>query len=273
MTPSRRLLAALGPLVLFCPPSLAAQAGDDAPAAWTEDVAILGTNVAMGGLTAAVTAWIRGEDPTRAFLRGAAGGGLVFAGKRLVSEDFDGAGFLGREVGAVGSSVVANAGLGRGWLEEVWLPLGPLWIQANWHTPERFRLNVWTLGSLAWALGRPELELDWGETLSNGTFVLRSPRHGLRSDDEPASGITLGGNVLIGRLPASEHEEVRAHELVHVIQQDFVVRAWSRPLESRGWRELLGRDLPIDLAIVPVLLFPPFLSDLMEAEADVLESR
>jgi hypothetical protein len=259
-------------LPLLTPPAPAgAQDHQHTQPAWVEDVGVAAANAVFGAATAGVTAWLRGDDVGRAVVRGAAGGGIVYAGKRLVVEEFDGAGLLGRQVASLGSSVVTNAGAGRDWLEEVWLPVGPLWVQASPASPRRLRVNAWALASVGWALSRSELELDWRQTLSDGAFVFRSPHHRIRNEDGFVDGVTIGGLLLLA--PTDFDHLIRAHEAVHVVQQDFWVLAWSRPIESWGWSRLLGRDIPLDFGLIPLLLWPKFLADLAEAEAQVLEFR
>ena len=252
-----------------------AQAPDRTAEPWMEDIAIGAVNAVVGGITGAVTAWLRDEDVEHAFVRGSVGGGVVFVGKRIAVEEFDGAGLLGRQVGAVGSSVVRNASVGDGWLDEVWLPLGPLWIQASPRAPHRLRVNVWDLAVVGWAATRSELELDWGASASSGAAVFRAPNHRLRDDDEAIGGLTTGSVVLIGPASGEERRElVRGHELVHVLQHDFFRQAWERPLEAWGWSRLLGLDPPLDLSLMELLLLPAFSgSAIGEAEAGVLEVR
>ena len=203
---------------------------------------------------------------------GALGGGVVFAGKRLAAQPFDGAGFLGREVAAFGSSLVAGAGAGREWLDEVWLPVGPAWIRVGKAAPPALRLNVRDAAVLAWAATRRELEVDWGATLSNGTAYLNAPSHGLRVNGDGAWGVALGTTVLVAATGVGR-EETRAHEMIHVIQDDFLTSVWSRPLESWGWGRIASGRLPLELGVVSILRGLEPMRDLEETEAGILARR
>lgn len=246
---------------------------DHATEPWVEDVGLAMANAFTGGVTAAVSAWLRDEDIGQAFVGGMIGGGVVFTGKRLVVEDVHGAGFFGRYVGALGSNMVRNAGRGTGWLDEIWLPLGPLWIQASPESAHDVRLNVWQMAALGWALTRDELELDWGSSASSGTFVFEAPRHQLRSDGDRVGGFAMGGVVVVGPGDEPDLSRTRGHELVHVVQQDHDYVAWERPVESWGWSRLLHRHPPVDLGLLRPFLLNPLVGALHEGEAEALEGR
>lgn len=261
-------------LIAASPAGATAQLTDhDVTEPWVEDVGLAMANAFTGGVTAAVSAWLRDEDIGRAFVGGMIGGAGVFTGKRLVVEDVDGAGLVGRYVGALGSNVVRNAGRGTGWLDEIWLPVGPLWIQSSPESARDVRLNVWHTAALAWALTREELELDWGSSASSGTFVFDAPRHWLRRDGDPIGGFVVGSVVVLG--PGDEPDVLlsRGHELVHVVQHDFAYLAWERPVESWGWSRVLRRNPPVDLGLLRPLLLQPFVGPLHQGEAEALEGR
>lgn len=94
-----------------------------------QELVTAGINALLGGATAAGMRLIRGESASEswsAFWTGTLGGGVTYAGKRVAVERFGGAGFLGRELATVGGSMVRNASAGRGVLEELVLPVGPV---------------------------------------------------------------------------------------------------------------------------------------------------
>lgn len=82
----------------------------------------------LGGLTAGIVQRLRGGSFSDGFARGAVGGAVAYAGRRIAAERFDGAGLLGRQVGAVGASVVRNASERRPSLERLFFPAGPLHV-------------------------------------------------------------------------------------------------------------------------------------------------
>lgn len=268
--PGRLSLALLVALALPAP--LPGQA-PEAPPPWVGQAGVASANALAGALTAAVVAWMRGEEVPRAFLRGAAGGAVVFAGKRVAVERFDGAGFLGREIAAVGTSVVANAGAGRDWIDEVWLPLGPVWLRTGRAAPVGVRVNLRDVGVLAWAATRPELRFDAAASLSNGTAFFRADRHQIRYQGRYfIGGVALGTTVLLAKQSLWD-ESTAGHELIHVIQDDFVVHAWSRPLEKWGWLHLTGWNPPIDIALASAIRLLDPARDVEEYEAEALSRR
>lgn len=255
-------------------PRLAAAQDHDHPQAdWIVDVGVAGANALSGALTAAVTAAIRGDAVPEAFVKGAVGGAAVFAGKRIAVEQFGGAGLLGRQVGSVGASIVANGGGGRGWVEEVWLPLGPLWLQASPSSDFGARLDLLNVGVTAWAVERPELEVDWRRSLDSGALVFTSPGHRITNSDGRVDGLAVAGTIALGAMAPVDVDVVERHERVHVIQYDYLLHTVSRPFERWGWDRLLGRPMPFDLGLIPLAGSPRFIRDLKEAEAEALELR
>lgn len=243
-----------------------AEAQDAGPGEHVE-VAVL--NVVAGGLTSTVAALLGGHDVIDAAVGGAVGGAGVYVGKRVAAQRFDGAGLLGRELAAVGTSVVLNAGEGRGWLEAVWLPVGPLWLRTG-GSPLAARVNAVDVVMTVWATATPELKLDAARSLSTGALVFTTSLYAIRSGNEYLRGFTTGGVMVLG-ASVDGFARTRSHEMIHVIQQDFMMRAWSHPLEAWAWTALAGRDVPVDLGIVPQLLTPGFYDSLRERESVILD--
>lgn len=254
------------------PHHASAQEHDHEQPTWVSDVGVAGANVVLGGLTAAATAAIRGHDISEAFLKGAAGGGITFVGKRTAVERFAGAGLLGREIASVGTSVVVNGGNGRGWLSEVWLPLGPMWLQVRPAARLRARLDLADVGALIWAATRSELQFDLDRSISNGAPVFLAPRHRIEHDSKSVAGFTVGGIVAIGKTNL-DVEVVQRHENVHVIQHDYLLLTLSRPLEGWAWSWITDSTIPVDFNLLPLLVSPQFLTEVGESEAQVLEFR
>jgi hypothetical protein len=271
----RPVLTALALLLAWTAPARAQE--EWRPSDVTGELAYLGFNTLAGAISAGITARIRGRDFGDAAIRGALGGAVVYGGKRLVVADLPAAGLIGRQVAAVGTSVVRNAGAGAGAFERVVLPLAV--IRLHIHVPERrveaARLNLIELGVLAWAATRDELAFDLASSLENGAPVFDAPDHRLRALDDFAYGIMAAGVVLIGREPSPGRERVIGHEMVHVLQHDFYHTTVAQPVES-----LLLRFLPfgqridrfIDLGVLsPVLLGITYRA--LESEADFLDRR
>lgn len=214
---------------------------------WASDAvgeaAFLGINALVGGLTAGVWRQLSGGSFEEGFAGGALGGSVAYAGKRVAAESFAGAGFLGRDLAAVGSSVVRNAADGRPLLDSLALPVGPVRLHLSPRDPggPRVEADVAELYWVTYGLIDHRLELDAGESLSSGAFVFDAERPLVDPDGERVLGTAAGGAVFLS--PQSERQRARslAHERVHVLQQDFVHHAWFRPLE-----EHLARSLPAD---------------------------
>lgn len=266
----RFVVAGIAFALMLVPVTAAAQ--DRGQPEWVEDFGIVAANVLIGGATAAVSAWLGDRDVSDAFMGGALGGGVGFLGKRVAAEDFDGAGLTGRHIGAVGANIVSNAGRGLGWLEEIWLPVGPVWIQTRRDPGWRARIDLPEVAVVAWALSRSELQFDAGASLQNGALFFRAPDHRMiRRNGNRVAGFAATGVVFVGQSPLSEGT-VRAHEMTHVVQQDFLLHTWSRPLEAAGWRLVTGRPVPIDLGVARLMMVGP-LEAMTEGEAELMEGR
>src|SRR5512134_3652706 len=142
---------------------------------WAGELASYGANALLGGLSSGIMQELRGGSFRRGFTRGFLGGSVIYVGKRLAVERFEGAGLLGRQIGAVGGSMVRNAGDGEGVLERLYLPLGVARLEV--HTPTR-RLqltpDLTAIGWTVWAITQAELEFDRSASLSAGTPVFRT---------------------------------------------------------------------------------------------------
>lgn len=215
----------------------------DVPA-WAGDLAALGGNALFGGLTAGVAQALRGGSFQDGFTRGALGGGVIYVGKRLAVQRFGGAGLLGREVAAVGTSVVRNAAEDRPSLSRLMLPLGPvrLYVEPRGTSPIRARVDLLSLAWTGYAALTPELNWDAGATLSAGAPVFRVRDRLIvsRGDTSEAAGKAVAGVVLLGDIGRVDVEANFAHERVHVLQHDQIFFVWSDPLEEWAVRRLPG---------------------------------
>lgn len=207
--------------------------GDWTAPAWVGHVTFVGANALIGGLTAGVVQELRGGDFRDGFTRGALGGAVAYAGRRVAVERFDGAGLLGRQVSALGASIVRNAADGRPSFERLFLPIGPVNVYVERRDDGRRirpKLNLVALVTASVIAAHDEAALDWGASLSAGTLVLTAPGRWIRHEDGPVAGMASDGIIVFaGWLDP----EIFAHERVHVLQRDFFFNAWSEPVE--GW--------------------------------------
>ena len=236
------LLLALAALLLATAGSAAAQKPcptsglpcDGAPLTVPDarlEVTGLAINAALGGLTAGIAAAVRGERFVDGFFVGAAGGVLVYGGKRLAVERAAGAGFAGRQVAAVGGSIVRNASRGDGAFSALTLPVGPLRIEIAAGMAPRVRLDLASAAVAGVFMVRDDARLDLGTSLSAGALVFRS--------DRGYNGSHGAGVILLrGDLGHYDAPAVLAHERVHVLQYDQAQLAWGGPAEA--W--VLGRS-------------------------------
>lgn len=248
------------------------------------DFTILSANALVGAVSAGITAWLRGEDFSDAFAWGAVGGAGSYVGKRIAAERFDGAGFLGREVAAVGHSVIANSGRGEAPLSQLWFPVGPVRIRpavlgADWST----QVDVATTSRLLYSLAQPELDFDWSKSLQQGTPVFVATENAILSNGVSVGGTGGGGVIWLSGIPSPDPERRLIHETTHIIQGDFAAAVVSYPVES--W--LRGRHAPpwaqkdwVQLGAVHWGVFglvdafssgEGFLRDLIESEAEFFD--
>ena len=240
--PVTRLLTLLFALLLI---AAAVEDGDAQPAVCPDRVdcdlsgrssqaLILAANALMGGASAGVTSAIRGEPFWPAFRGGVMGGVVTFAGKRLAVEQFDGAGFLGRQVAAVGSSMSYNAATGSGLLSEVMVPFGParLYLRTGHDPSVRARVDLYSSLVLMHTLLDSDLELDVRQTLSSGAFVFRDTGDDLGTHwlaKERAGLVRINQGAWARH--AARHPEIHAHERVHVLQYDQAHMLIGAPLQ------------------------------------------
>ncbi len=266
-------------------PDVAAAQGEDGwAAAAAGEIAFVAINGLLGGLTAGVVRELRGGSFREAFPVGALGGSVVYGGKRIAVASFPGAGFVGREVAAVGSSMVGNAGRGLRPLERITLPLGPTHLYLRPSAPSGVRLevdlhDVWWI---AYGLVESHLAFDAGASLSSGVPVFRARGAKLRRHDAVLRGSAAGGVIVLSAGLGADEPVTLAHERVHILQHDFIFQAWTGPLEdaaaghlpANGFRRWLDFDL----------LWPAFrggtallgwswLGAPLEGEAEFLEGR
>jgi hypothetical protein len=239
-------------------PALEAQATPRwRPDAGVGEVTFLGANTLIGALAGGIFQTLRGGSFSDGFTRGALGGAVVYAGKRLSGERFSGAGFLGREIAAVGASIVRNAGDGGPSLQRLVLPVGPLRLHLypKGNHVVNLKVDLYELAWLGYAMAEPALTLEVGKTFSAGAPVFLARNRSIRSGEDQVQGVTGAGTILIGGRDVSDEAATFAHERVHVIQRDFYSQAWFLPLEERILRDtpLAGLQRYVDINILTPL--------------------
>jgi hypothetical protein len=239
-------------------------------------------NAAIGGVVGGGWAMIRGTSVSKGFGQGLAGGLIVSGGRQTAAKTFQGAGFLGREISAVGVSLVSSVGKPATTLS---FPVGPLSIQ---YAKGAFDWRVQVADCLitaATALS-PHTRLDPGLSLSAGVPVFRTHGSGITGrEGTDASGVTQGAVIWLGPSAfTSEHRSRRVlgHESVHVTQEDFYQNTVALPIEaallekfSFGRAFLKHFDLGVlgDASALALAHFIPYRSQPWEKEAYALEGR
>ncbi len=249
-------VAALAVLALAAPGQLDSQSPTAATPRWKGELTAISVNAALGGLTAGVFQAARGGSFWTGFTRGAVGGGVVYAGKRVSVEDFWGAGLFGRQLAAVGSSVVRNASRGQPTLEHLVLPVGPLrlYLDRGQTSTLQVRFDLISLMVTLYGVATPDWQFDLSSSISAGAPVFHTPEWSSRGWQ--AAGVILIRGHRFDNIRESV-SSVFAHERVHVIQYDFSYLVWSEPAERWLMRHVpagtpLSRyfDLGLSLGIV-----------------------
>lgn len=223
------------------------QSAESPDARWVGHFTVLSANSLLSGVTAGSVRKIRGGSFTEGFTRGLVGGGAVYIGKTVAVQRWDGAGLVGREIAAVGSSAIRNAGEGRGALERLTLPLGPVRLHVRPNSPGVISASV-DLHSIFWtAYGilEPALHFDAGASLSAGAPVFRTRDQTFvwRDGGSRAMGMALAGTIFVAEVPqqsADDFARLFAHERVHVVQNDHLFHTIGDPLESWLLRRIPG---------------------------------
>jgi hypothetical protein len=265
---------------LWCP---APEPEEDWRIGTSGQLAALGANVAVGGLTAGIRQW-RGEGSFWDGLwRGGAGGAATYLGKRIVAVDSPVPAVVGRKIAAVGASVTRNASENEPSFERVMIPLGPARFHlepraGTVHTSLDLFAAAAIVGTYMAGLGA---SLDLRRSLESGAPVFLA--HDWKRD-WGWQGRHVGGAILLrGDDPGTrEHGELMTralgHERVHLLQYDQAYILWGEALERRvlegvGAPPGLVRRLDASLsgiafsalgAVLPHRLVP------WETEADIL---
>ena len=219
----------------------------------------LAVNGALGGFSAAMFALARGKNPWRAALMGFGGGVVMGAGKQVAGQRFDGAGLMGRQLAAFGTSVVRSASEDT---MVVILPVGPMTFEVRPSATDRVRPRVNLVGSmtLLYYVIRADTRLDMHATVSAGAPVFRFPTETVSTRDGIIFGRMDFGTIVLGRTPVVQDRQRRMtlpHEAIHVLQYDFLEQALSLPPERAILRKLGASEgflRHVDLGAISVLL-------------------
>lgn len=213
---------------------------------WVTPISLAAVNMLLSGVTAGITQELRGGSFKDGFTRGSFGGLFIYAGKRVAVEDFDGAGLLGRQINAVGTSIVRNASDGIGTFDRLVLPVGVarVYWQRGAPQPWHFKIDALALGWTVYGVVEPELELNFGRTLSAGTPVFQTRGKIISFDsDGHAGGIAEAGIIFLSDVPQWGDvflEKAFAHERVHIMQLDQVFTTLNEPYDDYVLRRLPG---------------------------------
>ena len=194
--------------------------------AWSAHFATFSANAVLGALTGGIIQELRGGSFRDGFARGALGGALIYGGKRITAERFFGAGFIGREVAAVGASVVRNASDGVGTFDRLIVPAGIL--RVYWQRPGgqvQVKADVYAAALTVYGFAESNLHFDVHESLSAGAVVFKTDNEVITfgPDKQHAGGISRGGLIFRSFVPGWGDEFLEralAHERVHVSQDD-----------------------------------------------------
>ena len=219
----------------------------------------LAINGALGSFSAAMVALAKGKDPWRAALQGFGGGIALGAGKQIAGNRFDGAGLLGRQVAAFGTSLVRSA------TEDtlvLLVPVGPVTMEIRPRAVDRVRprVNVVSAGTLVYYIIRDDTRIDWNSTLSSGAPVFRFPTETVSTRDGIIFGRMDFGTILLGATPPImdlQRQLTLPHESIHIAQYDFLDHALALPPERAILRKLgVGEGFlrHVDLGVVSMLL-------------------
>ena len=198
-------------------------------------------NAAIGGLTAGTWQALSGKSFWRGFARGSGGGFAVYVGKAIISDGRPVSWWTGRQVAAIGSSVVANAAQGRAPLQRITIPVGPLRLHFN----PRARLAPSASLDLASTVTavvvatRSGNRLAIQESFATGAIVFLAPEVSDAIGGSVANVVTISELAPDGEFPPLEDKrDIMSHELIHSAQYDFVLTAWGDAVQAAIVRKL-----------------------------------
>jgi hypothetical protein len=145
-------------------------------------------------------------------------------------------------------SLVRNASDGRPSLSRLFLPLGPLPLRAALDLSHGLRvrpqLDLSAAGWFLYGLYDTRLMPDAARSLSSGAPVFLADRRRIIDSGREVAGFVASRSIFLSDPVAfadvGDWAAVEAHERVHVLQQDFVLSAWSQPMAEFAFQRLPG---------------------------------
>ena len=197
-------------------------------------IAALSVNAFAGAATGALRSLFEDRSTvSRAILKGALGGSVSYAGKRIAVESWSAAPLLGRVINAAGASMVAQAAVPtNSLLDSIQIPLGPVSLHFSARLRPGVSINVNEAVILASALAMDELRFDREYSLKAFTPVFRTRNTRMRTDGgEFTTGTTVGRTIVLDGVLVAAGSASFPHEVVHLLQIDFMQVTWDQPLE------------------------------------------
>lgn len=242
----------------------------------------VGINAAIGLATATIWSVARGHGLAEGVRRGLVGGAITGIGRQIAASPFNGSGFAGREISAIGISLITSVGSEHLRLS---FPVGPVELQVIDDRTFDWRINATDAIAAVINSARKTTRLDIGLALSSGTFVFRDKRGAFRVSGGEATAseffqsITLTKDAFHGSTGVPN---VLFHENVHVLQDDYLANAVTNPIEQAILnRTQIGRRITrhIDLGVLSLPInvvansLIPYTSRPWEREAYALTQR
>jgi hypothetical protein len=245
----------------------------------TQDVCI---NAAIGLVTATAWSLVRGHGLSDGVTRGLVGGAAMGVGRQVAASPFSGSGFAGREISAVGISLITSPGDNHITLS---FPVGPVELQLREGNRFDWRVNATDAIAAVINSAHAGTRLDARLSLSSGTFVFRDPQESFRTSSGEAAASEFFESIMLSQSAfheSSQFPRVLYHENVHVLQDDYLSDAVANPIET-AWlsRTRIGKIITrhVDLGLLPLPIngvansIIPYASRPWEREAYALTPR
>lgn len=233
-----------------------------------EQAAVMGANVALGGIVGCIGAEISGDGCLEGLWRGSLGGFVTYAGMEIGSHNakVPFTGLIGRGIVDLGSSIISNAAYSREFLERFETSFGPVLFSIDRNEGLNVYLQPVSAGAVAYhLLAGHSIALE--NSLQDGNISFNLPHRIALGSDKIYSGYTLSN------IPAyiRNNDEIRSHENMHTYQS-FRFR-WVDELMPEVWRFRYGAEAAELLIISPATLFPETTYEYnpLEVEAYIME--